>query len=292
MTIIRLENVNYDYGAGLSFETHALDNISLDIEEGSIVGLIGPTGSGKSTLLQQMNGLLRPSSGSVYFRGEDISSRSFDSRTLCSRVGIVFQYPEYQLFSEDVISDVMFGPLNIGLSHDDARRRAEEALQMMGISGDELKLSPFELSGGQKRRAAIAGVVAMEPEVLVLDEPTAGLDTAGRKDLIDTIISMRGKRKMTVIWSSHSMEDMASYVERLIVMYKGAVVRDGTPADVFRDAQYLEQIGLAVPEASYMIRELRTRGIGVEEGAITLEQAADSIMAAWNRSRKNGLEQL
>ena len=285
MNIIRLENVSYDYDAGLPFAAHALKDINLDIEEGSIVGLIGSTGSGKSTLLQQMNGLLRPTAGKVYFRGEDIAGRRSGAGNICAQVGMVFQYPENQLFGEDIVSDVMFGPLNIGCSKKEAWERAAAALKMLGIGEEDFRKSPFELSGGQRRRAAIAGIIAMDPQVLLLDEPMAGLDAQGQKELRDTIMSIRRKRKMTVIWSSHSMDDMACYVQRLLVMHEGRIVRDGTPAQVFEDADYLESIGLGIPQAEAIVRALKAAGADVETDALTIGQAADRIEEACRRAR-------
>ena len=282
MAILRLEHVSFDYGAGLSFETHALKDVSLSIEEGQITGLIGPTGSGKSTLLQHLNGLLTPSSGKVYYRDEDIQEKGFSVRDLCRKVGMVFQYPEHQLFERDVLSDVMFGPLNTGMSREEAERSACTALQMMGIEESVYGKSPFELSGGQKRRVAIAGVLAMEPQVLVLDEPMAGLDQAGQEDLVRILLQMKQENGTAIVWSSHSMEDMARYADTLLVMSRGELVRSGSPADIFNDAPFLESIGLEAPQAALLIRNLKEKGILSRDiHAITEEEAAQAILRAY-----------
>lgn len=218
MSQIRFENVNYIYSGGTTFEKQALKDVSFAVESGSFIGVIGHTGSGKSTLIQHMNGLIRPTSGKIYFHDEDITADGYKKKELRSKVGIVFQYPEYQLFEIDVLTDVAFGPKNLGLSQEESRKRAIDALQLVGIKEEQYTLSPFELSGGQKRRVAIAGVLAMQPEVLILDEPAAGLDPGSRKEILDTIVHLYRETGMTVILSSHSMEDMAEYAERLLVM--------------------------------------------------------------------------
>ena len=280
--ILRLEHVSFDYGAGLTFETHALKDVSLSIEEGQVTGLIGPTGSGKSTLLQHLNGLLTPSSGRVFFREQDISGSGFSASSLCRKVGMVFQYPEYQLFGMDVLSDVMFGPLNTGMSQEEAQASAREALLLMGIGETDFSKSPFELSGGQKRRAAIAGVLAMHPDVLVLDEPMAGLDQAGQYELTRQLLHMKDELATTIVWSSHSMEDMARYADHLLVMSGGELVRSGSPRDVFAEIDYLESIGLAPSEAVYVIRDLKSQGLLPEDAfAITAEEAAQVILKTY-----------
>lgn len=232
MSQIRFENVNYIYSGGTTFEKQALKNVSFAVESGSFIGVIGHTGSGKSTLIQHMNGLIRPTSGKIYFHDEDITADGYKKKELRSKVGIVFQYPEYQLFEIDVLTDVAFGPKNLGLSQEESRMRAFDALQLVGIKEEQYTLSPFELSGGQKRRVAIAGVLAMQPEVLILDEPAAGLDPGSRKEILDTIVHLYRETGMTVILSSHSMEDMAEYAERLLVMNQGELVMDGLPHEI------------------------------------------------------------
>lgn len=286
MTILKLEDVSYSYGTGLAFETQAVQNVSLSIEEGAVTGIVGHTGSGKSTMLQLLNGLLKPSAGRILYRGEDISSRKFNSRSLCAKVGIVFQYPEYQLFGADVITDVMFGPQNLGMSKDEARSHAEEALRMMGISQEDYEKSPFDLSGGQKRRVAIAGVAAMNPEVLVLDEPMAGLDSSGQRELVGTIMRMRRERGLTVVWSSHSMEDMARYADTLAVMNHGVLVRSGPAREILSDIEFMEENGLSAPEATYIARKLRARGVDVPADVITNEETAEAVLKLWKGERE------
>ena len=239
MSIV-LEHVSYTYSPETAYEIHALKDVNLEIPDGQFIGLIGHTGSGKSTLVQHLNGLVRATSGHIYFNGEDIYAKDYDMRRLRGRVGLVFQYPEHQLFEVDVLSDVCFGPKNQGFSPEEAKERAREALRMVGISEEYEKQSPFELSGGQKRRVAIAGVLAMEPDVLILDEPTAGLDPKGRDEILDEISSLHKERGITVILVSHSMEDVAKYVERIIVMNQGEVLHDGAPREVFRHYKELE----------------------------------------------------
>lgn len=285
MSLIKLENVNYIYGQHTSFEKQALKNINLSIEQGSFVGLIGHTGSGKSTMIQHMNGLLAPTSGRVYYKGEDIFAPNYQRRQLCAKVGLVFQYPEYQLFEIDVLRDVAFGPKNLGLSQDEAEQRAREALALVGMDESDYLKSPFELSGGQKRRAAIAGVLAMKPEVLILDEPAAGLDPQGKREILDLVYRLYRETGMTVILSSHSMEDMALYAGRLIVMNQGEIVMDGTPADVFKDYRYLETIGLSAPQMTYTMQGLLEKGYPVPADAITVAEARQAILKLWRRSR-------
>ncbi|MBS6395864.1 MAG: energy-coupling factor transporter ATPase [Clostridiales bacterium] len=277
---IKIKDVNYTYAEGTAYEMHALKDINLEIPDGQFVGLIGHTGSGKSTLVQHLNGLVRATSGRIYYNGRDIYGENFSMKELRSRVGLVFQYPEHQLFEIDVLTDVCFGPKNLGFSKEEAELKAKEALRMVGMGEECYSRSPFELSGGQKRRVAIAGVLAMEPQVLILDEPTAGLDPRGRDEILDQISSLKKERGITVILVSHSMEDVARYVDRIVVMNQGQVKFDGEPQEVFRHYQELEEIGLAAPQVTYLMQELKKKGADVDTDATTIEKAADSI-AAW-----------
>ena len=280
---IKLENVNYIYSPDTAYEKQALKDINLEIEQGEFVGIIGHTGSGKSTLIQHFNGLVKPTSGKVYFEGKDIDDSDFDKKNLRSSVGLVFQYPEHQLFEVDVLTDVCFGPKNQGLSKEECQKRAIEALELVGFPEKYYKQSPFELSGGQKRRAAIAGVLAMRPKVIVLDEPTAGLDPKGRDEILDQIKELHDKTGITVIIVSHSMEDMARYVDRLVDMNKGEKMYDGTPKEVFSHYKELEKVGLAAPQVTYIMNDLKENGLDVPVDVTTIEEAADAIMRALNR---------
>ena len=282
MSIV-LEHVSYTYSPETAYEIHALKDVNLEIPDGQFIGLIGHTGSGKSTLVQHLNGLVRATSGHIYFNGEDIYAKDYDMRRLRGKVGLVFQYPEHQLFEVDVLSDVCFGPKNQGLSPEEAKERAREALRMVGISEEYEKQSPFELSGGQKRRVAIAGVLAMEPEVLILDEPTAGLDPKGRDEILDKISSLHKERGITVILVSHSMEDVAKYVERIIVMNQGEVLHDGAPREVFRHYKELESVGLAAPQVTYIVHTLKDKGFDVDGDATTIEEAKETILEAFRK---------
>lgn len=279
---IKVENVNYIYGEETAYRIHALKDINLEIPDGQFVGLIGHTGSGKSTLTQHLNGLIRATSGHIYFNGEDIYGEKYSMKNLRSRVGLVFQYPEHQLFEVDVLSDVCFGPKNLGFSKEEAEKKAKEALRMVGLGEEYYKRSPFDLSGGQKRRVAIAGVLAMEPEVLILDEPTAGLDPRSRDEILDQISYLKKERGITVVLVSHSMEDVARYVDRLIVMNQGQVWFDGTPKEVFAHYKELEEIGLAAPQVTYLMQEMKEKGADIPVDATTVEEAADAI-TAWLR---------
>ena len=283
---LKLEHVTYTYNPGTAYEMHALKDISLEIPAGQFVGIIGHTGSGKSTLIQHFNGLMRPTSGIVSYKEENIWQEAYSLKRLRSQVGLVFQYPEHQLFEADVLSDVCFGPKNQGLSNEEAEKKAIEALQQVGLKEKYYKSSPFELSGGQKRRVAIAGVLAMEPEVLILDEPTAGLDPKGRDEILDQIAYLHDRRKITVILVSHSMEDIARYVERILVMNKGEKAFDGAPKEVFAHYKELEQIGLAAPQITYIMNELQEAGFPCDCSAITVEEAKASILKALEK-RKN-----
>lgn len=278
---ITLENVNYIYSPGTAYEKQALKDVSLEIPQGQFVGIIGHTGSGKSTLIQHLNGLVKATSGKILYEGQDIYAEGYSMRTLRSQVGLVFQYPEHQLFEVDVISDVCFGPKNQGLSAEECEARAKEALELVGFPEKYYHQSPFELSGGQKRRVAIAGVLAMSPKVLILDEPTAGLDPKGRDEILDQVERLHKETGMTVILVSHSMEDVARYVERIIVMNRGEKMLDGTPAEVFRHYKELEQVGLAAPQVTYVMHDLKDRGFPVSPDATTIEEAADEIMRSF-----------
>lgn len=277
---IRLEHVNYVYSPGTAYEKQALKDVSLEIPQGQFVGIIGHTGSGKSTLIQHLNGLLKASSGTLYYDGKNIYESGYPLKELRSQVGLVFQYPEHQLFEVDVFTDVCFGPKNQGLSPEECGARAREALELVGFPEKYYRQSPFELSGGQKRRAAIAGVLAMRPRVLVLDEPTAGLDPKGRDDILEQVARLHAQTGMTVILVSHSMEDIARYVERIIVMNKGEKMLDDTPKHVFSHYRELEQVGLAAPQVTYIMHDLKEKGVGVRTDATTVEEAADEIVRA------------
>ena len=274
---IKIENLNYVYNEGMAFEKHALRDISLELPDGQFIGIIGHTGSGKSTLIQHLNGLMRGTSGTIYYNGENIYAEGYRMRDLRSKVGLVFQYPEHQLFETDVFTDVCFGPKNLGLPKEEIEQRANEALRLVGLKEKYYRKSPFELSGGQKRRVAIAGILAMKPEVLVLDEPTAGLDPKGRDDILDQVAKLHREQKITVILVSHSMEDVARYVERIIVMNRGQVMYDDTPRRVFEHYRELESVGLAAPQVTYLMQTLRQQGWSVRTDATTVEEAADEL---------------
>ena len=275
---IKAENLTYIYGKGTAFEQYALKNVNFEIPDGQFVGLIGHTGSGKSTLIQHLNGLIKPTSGTIYYEGTDIHSEGYSLRDLRSKVGLVFQYPEHQLFEIDVFSDVCYGPKNLGLGKEEVEERAKEALRLVGLDERYWEQSPFELSGGQKRRVAIAGVLAMNPKVLILDEPTAGLDPKGRDEILEEISQLHQKRKMSIILVSHSMEDIARYADRLIVMNHGEKAFDGAPKEVFEHYRELETMGLAAPQVTYIIHRLREHGVPIEEGITTVEEARDAIL--------------
>jgi energy-coupling factor transport system ATP-binding protein len=277
---IKLEHLNYVYSQGTAYEKKALNDICLTIPHGEFIGVIGHTGSGKSTLIQHLNGLIRATSGELYYNGENIYREGYPMRELRNEVGLVFQYPEHQLFEIDVLTDVCFGPKNQGLSPEECKERALSALRLVGLKEKYYESSPFELSGGQKRRAAIAGVLAMRPKVLVLDEPTAGLDPKGRDDILDQIAFLHRETGMTVILVSHSMEDIARYVDRLIVMNKGTVMYYDEPKKVFEHYQELEKVGLAAPQVTYIMHDLAKNGIAVRTDVTTVSEAADEIMRA------------
>lgn len=279
MSII-LDKVNHIYSPGTAYEIQALKDVNLKIEDGQFIGIIGHTGSGKSTLIQHLNGLMKATSGAIYFHGKDIYDEDFDLRELRNRVGLVFQYPEHQLFETTIFDDVCFGPKNQGLSKEEAGLRAFEALRNVGMPEELYYQSPFDLSGGQKRRVAIAGVLAMKPEVLILDEPTAGLDPAGRDEILDLVARMHRERGITVILVSHSMEDVAKYVQRIVVMNRGSVMYDGTPKEVFRHYKELEAVGLAAPQVTYLMNELKAYGLNVDTDATTIAEARASLLEA------------
>lgn len=277
---ILLNHVNYIYEKDTAMAHQALKDINLQIPDGQFIGLIGHTGSGKSTLIQHLNGLLVPTSGGVYYNGADISDDDFDRKELRSKVGLVFQYPEHQLFELDVFKDVCFGPKNLGLDRKEVELRAYEALKQVGLEDEYFYQSPFDLSGGQKRRVAIAGVLAMKPEILILDEPTAGLDPKGREEILNQIAQLQQERGITVILVSHSMEDVAKYVERIIVMNKGEIMFDDVPKAVFKNMNELEEVGLAAPQMMYIMKALKKKGLHVREDVIAVEEARDEILRA------------
>ena len=277
---LKLEHVSHLYEADTPLAHKALDDINLEIPNGQFIGIIGHTGSGKSTLVQHLNGLLKASEGKIYFNGEDIYEKGYDMKKLRSKVGLVFQYPEHQLFEIDVFTDVCYGPKNLGLKQDEIHERAYKALEMVGLSEKYYKQSPFELSGGQKRRVAIAGVLAMQPEILILDEPTAGLDPKGREEILDQIKMLQKETGITVILVSHSMEDVAEYVDRIIVMNAGKVMYDDVPRKVFQYYKELEEVGLAAPQVTYIMHALKQQGLNVDVNATTIDEATQEILKA------------
>lgn len=275
---IILDKVSHIYGEGTAMAVKALDDISIVIPDGQFIGLIGHTGSGKSTLVQHLNGLMKATSGNIYFNGEDIDDEGFDKKMLRSRVGLVFQYPEHQLFETDVFADVCFGPRNLGLNKKEVELRAYDALKLVGLEDEYFYQSPFDLSGGQKRRVAIAGVLAMKPDVLVLDEPTAGLDPKGRDEILDQISRLKQETGITVILVSHSMDDVAKYVDRIIVMNQGRVMYDDEPREVFQHYRALEEVGLSAPQITYIMKDLQEHGYDVRGDVMTVEEARDAII--------------
>lgn len=276
---IKVENLSYVYMAGTPFESKALDNVSLEINDGEFIGLIGHTGSGKSTLVQHLNGLLKPKSGRIIIDGVDITAKGTNMKAIRQKVGLVFQYPEHQLFEETIYKDVAYGPKNCGLPDTKIDNRVRKALEMVGVDYEESKTkSPFDLSGGQKRRVAIAGVLAMEPKVLILDEPTAGLDPRGRDTILDEIKLLHDKYGKTIVLVSHSMEDIARLVDRIIVMNEGKCIFTGTPREVFKQADMLQSIGLGVPQVTMLARSLNEKGIHIREDIITVEEAKQEIL--------------
>lgn len=277
---LKLEHISYIYGADTELQVRALDDICLEIPDGQFIGLIGHTGSGKSTLVQHLNGLLEPTEGTISYNGRNIWEKDFPKKELRSQVGLVFQYPEHQLFEVDVFSDVCFGPKNLGLPKEEIQARAKRALKLVGIPESFYKQSPFELSGGQKRRVAIAGVLAMQPKILVLDEPTAGLDPKGRDEILGQIAHLKQETGISVVLVSHSMEDVANYVERIVVMNQGRILYDDAPAAVFAHVKELEEVGLAAPQVTYILHRVKEAGFDVDVAATTIEQARDTILKA------------
>lgn len=284
---IELKQVNYIYGQGTVYEKHALKNINLEIKKGEFIGIAGHTGSGKSTLIQHLNGLERATSGTITYDGQDIYGKTFDLDGLRMKVGLTFQYPEYQLFEATVLEDVCFGPKNQKLPKEEVERRAKEALRLVGLSEDMYEKSPFQLSGGQKRRVAIAGVLAMEPEYLILDEPAAGLDPIGRTQMLEQMKKLHEEKGIAILLVSHSMEDLANYVDRLIVMNQGEKVFDDTTRNVFAHYKQLEAMGLSAPSVMYIMDELKQRGLPVSTDILNMEEAEKEIMNAlkWKEKR-------
>ena len=281
-----VDKVSYKYSTGTAYEVTALDEVSLEIKDGEFIGIIGHTGSGKSTLVQHLNGILKATSGTVYYNGQDIYDKDYDLKDLRTRVGMVFQYPEHQLFEVDVITDVMFGPKNLGLSPEEARERAKEALALVGMGEEIYEKSPFDLSGGQKRRVAIAGVLAMKPKVIILDEPTAGLDPKGRDEILDELDRLNKEQNLTILLVSHSMEDVAEHASRLLVLSQGELLFDAPPKEVFRHVEELEAVGLSVPQVSYIVRECKKRGVDLGEDITTVQEARDAILKLWAEKTK------
>ena len=276
---IKVDDICFLYERGTAMQVNALDHISVEIPDDQFIGLIGHTGSGKSTFVQTLNGLLKVTSGHIYYNGEDIDGDKFDKKKLRSDVGLVFQYPEHQLFEVDVITDVCFGPKNLGLSEREVKERAVEALESVKMPQSLYNASPFDLSGGEKRRAAIAGVLAMRPKILILDEPTAGLDPKGRSEILGLIAGMKKERKMTIILVSHSMDDVARYVDRIMVMGGGKLLYDDEPVKVFRNVEELEKLGLAAPQITYVMKLLKERGLDVNTDVLKVSDAAAEILA-------------
>lgn len=283
---IELKHVSYIYEPDSAFPVKALDDINLEIRDGEFIGFMGHTGSGKSTLVQHLNCLIRPTEGEIYYNGENILAEGYSLKTLRSKVGLVFQYPEHQLFETDVLADVCFGPKNLGLGKEEAIERAKEALSLVGMGEKYYTQSPFELSGGQKRRVAIAGVLAMNPEVLILDEPTAGLDPKGRDEILNELKNLHEEKKITIILVSHSMEDVANYASRIIVMDKGKVQLDGTPKQVFREYKRLESMGLAAPQVTYLAYALKEKGFAIDTDITTVAEAKEEILKLFRKEKE------
>ena len=285
---IKIENLTHVYMPKTPFEKKALDNVNLTIEDGEFLALIGHTGSGKSTLIQHLNGLLEPSSGRILVDEVDITSKEVKLTDIRKKIGLVFQYPEYQLFEETIEKDVAFGPNNLGLSAEEVSNRVKKSMEMVGLDYETYKdVSPFDLSGGQKRRVAIAGVIAMEPKVLIIDEPTAGLDPKGRDDILEQIKILHEKYKMTIVLVSHSMEDVGKLAERIVVMNGGKIELLGKPSEIFKEVETLERIGLAVPQVTYLMRALREKGFDVSDEVFTVEKGTQEILKALaNRGKR------
>lgn len=287
MSVLEVKNLSHIYSQGTPFEKVAIDNINLKIEKGEFIGLVGHTGSGKSTFIQHLNGLLKPTSGEVYVHGKSISGARMNLVEVRQKVGLVFQYPEHQLFEETVEKDIAFGPMNLGLTNNEIEVRVKDAMRSVGLSYEEYKdSSPFELSGGQKRRVAIAGVLAMEPEILILDEPTAGLDPMGSREILDEIVNIYKEREITIVLVSHNMEDVAKYTSRMVVMSAGRVVMDGSPRELFSKEEELKSYGLAVPQIRSLLNQLKDKGLNVNVDAITVDEAFVNIKE-YLREREN-----
>lgn len=276
---VKIENLSHIYDKGSPFETKSLDSVDLYIERGEFIGLIGHTGSGKSTLIQHLNGLLKPSEGKIFINDFEITAKKVNLNDVRKKVGLVFQYPEYQLFEETVAKDIAFGPTQLNLDNDEINIRVKDAMELVGLDYEKYKdCSPFELSGGQKRRVAIAGVIAMKPDILILDEPTAGLDPLGRDEILNQIQELHRRNETTVILVSHSMEDVARFAEKLIVMHKGKIVLSGKPGEVFKESEYLKEIGLGIPQITQLIYALKSRGIFLGDNIYTVEKAKEAII--------------
>lgn len=283
---LKINDITYVYDEGTAMAVNALDHITTEIPEGQFIGLVGHTGSGKSTFVQMLNGLLKPTSGTIEWDGQDIHGDNFNRKLLRANVGLVFQYPEHQLFETDVITDVMFGPKNLGLSEEEGRKMAEDALTAVGLGKETWTMSPFDISGGQKRRCAIAGVLAMHPKILILDEPTAGLDPKGRDEILNMVRNMKENHNMTILLVSHSMEDVAEYADRILVMDAGKIVMDGSPKEVFARYKELESIGLSAPQMLYIMQYLKKRGLDVSEDVLTVQDGVSEILKGLSK-RKN-----
>ncbi|CAK7003563.1 energy-coupling factor transporter ATPase [Tissierella sp. P1] len=284
--IMKINNLNYIYNANTPFEKKALDNINLEINEGEFIGLIGHTGSGKSTLVQHLNGLMKPTSGDIIIDGVNITTKDANLKEIRQKVGLVFQYPEHQLFEETIYKDIAFGPRNLGLNEEEIHNRVKESMELVGLNFEELKdRSPFELSGGQKRRVAIAGVIAMKPKILVLDEPTAGLDPSGRDEILGEIQKLYEQEGITIILVSHSMEDVAKLVDRILVMHRGKLEMDGKTREIFRRADELESIGLGVPQITKFMKVFREKGNDVKDDVLTVNEAKEEILKFLRRKK-------
>ena len=282
---IKIENLTHVYMPKTPFEKKALDNVNLVIEDGEFLVLIGHTGSGKSTLIQHLNGLLEPSSGRIIVDDIDLTNKETKLTDIRKKIGLVFQYPEYQLFEETIEKDIAFGPNNLGLSQEEVSNRVKKSMEMVGLDYETYKdVSPFDLSGGQKRRVAIAGVIAMEPKVLILDEPTAGLDPKGRDDILEQIKILHEKYKMTIVLVSHSMEDVGKLAERIVVMNKGKFTLTGKPAEIFKEVETLEEIGLAVPQVTYLMRALKEKGFNVSDEVFTVEEGSKELLRVLSKN--------
>lgn len=278
---IKIENLTHVYMEGTPFEKKAIDNVNISIKEGEFVALIGHTGSGKSTLIQHINGLLKPKSGNIIVDNINIANKEVKLSSIRKKVGLVFQYPEYQLFEETIEKDIAFGPINLGLSHEEILNRVKRAMSIVGLDYEIYKnKSPFELSGGQKRRVAIAGVVAMEPKILILDEPTAGLDPKSRDDIYSKIELLRKEYNMTIVLVSHSMEDVAKFADKILVMHKGKCVLQGSPCEVFKEIDVIESIGLAAPQVTYLVQKLRDKGFDLPDNIYTIERVKKELLKA------------